>query len=123
MKGGIEINQKILKFTKIPSWLKWGISIGFFLSVLVMILPDRFTNLAFVPWYLEWLIVPAFLIFSALCIFFGVDFISNFHPSEGPWRPIILYIFGFISLFAISFIVGIVIWALINVIRKIRRIK
>jgi hypothetical protein len=117
------MNQKILKFTMIPSWLKWGIAIGFFLSVLVMILPDRFTNLAFVPWYLEWLILPAFSIFSALCIFFGVDFISNFHPNEGPWRAILIHIFSFISLFVISFIFGIFVWIVISVIKKIKRIK
>ncbi len=117
------MNQKMPYFKSVPPWLKWSVSVGFFLSVLVMFLPDRFTNLAFVPWYLGWLIGPAFLIFSVICIFFGVDFISNFQSNEGPWRQIALPVFWFLSLFIIAFIFGVVAWILINGFRKIRRTK
>jgi len=115
------MSQKILNFVKWPLWLKSGLLIGFILSILVMLLPERFTNMAFMPWYLAWLIVPAFLIFSTLCILFGIDFISNFHPSEGPLRHIILPIFWFISIFIISFILGIIVGLIINFILKRRR--
>jgi hypothetical protein len=118
MRRAIKMGRKILNFTKWPLWLKTGIFIGFFITGVVVFLPDRFTNLAYVPWYLAWLVLPAFIIFSALCIFFRVDFISNFQPSEGPWRHIMLPVFWIISLFVISFIIGVVVGLLINFVLK-----
>lgn len=110
--------KKFLSLTKLPFWLKSGLLIGFFLATLIMLLPGRLTNLAYLPWYLGWLVLPASIIFGVLCIIFRIDFVSNFQPGEGPLRQILLPVFWFISLFAISFAIGVILGLVINIILK-----
>ena len=99
--------MKVAKLFKgLPFWLKGGLVFGILMTALMAVVPERYTNLAFVPWYLGWLILPAFIIFSILCIGFGIDFVSNYSPHEGPLRHILLPIFSSISIFIVSFILG-----------------
>ncbi len=109
---------KFLNFSNRPFYLKFGLIFAFLVSVTVLCLPDKFTNLAYVPWYLGWLILPAFIVFSVLCILFRIDFVSNFHPSEGPWRHVILPVFWFISLFLVTFLIGIAAGFLLTFLKK-----
>ena len=92
--------------TKLPYWIKSGLITGIIITAVMSVIPERFGNLAYTPWYLGWLVLPAFIIFSFLCVVFGVDFVSNFASGEGPRRLILLMLFNVISYFIVSFCVG-----------------
>ena len=96
----------MFNFRTWPIWLKTGFLTGIVMTIIFIFLPSEFTNLASAPSYLNWIAIPAFEIFGNLCIFFRVDFISDFQPSEGPWRLILLVTFVTISYFIVFFIIG-----------------
>ena len=109
---------KMLNFKVWPIWLKSGFFVGIVATLVINFLPDRFSNPSYAPWYLEWFLIAAFMIFSSLCVFFHVDFVSNYQSSEGPWRHILLTTFGVISLFVVFFIFGMFIGIVIKWLKK-----
>ena len=110
---------------KMPFWLKCGFVIGLLITVLINILPEKLTTPDLSPWYLKWITMPAFTLFTMLCIVFHVDFISNYFPGEGMYRQILIPVFLQTSLFIASFIAGLLIAvtgsALFKMIRKAKR--
>jgi hypothetical protein len=51
-----------------------GAAIGLCAAV---VMPDEWSNLAYTPWFAEWIILPAFFVYAALCIVSFTDFVSN----------------------------------------------
>lgn len=92
--------------SKAPYWVKSGLITAFVITAVMIAIPEKFGNMAYTPWYLGWLVLPAFIIFSFLCIVFGVDFVSNFAHGEGPRRLILLVLFNVISYFIVAFCAG-----------------
>jgi len=51
-----------------------GAAVGAFMAI---VMPDRWSNLAYTPWFVDWFVSPSFMVFASICIVFGIDFISN----------------------------------------------
>lgn len=113
----------MINFKKRSSRVKMAALVSLALTLLSNFLPENALNLAEVPGYLGWFLIPFFIIFSVLCICFGVDFVSSFHPSEGPWRKILLALFTNIAFFVVIFIVVAIIGEMIFLITNRRMIR
>ena len=111
---------KLCNLKALPLWMRSGLLVGGVMTLIFTFLPERLTNLASSPAYLQWILIPVFMIFAHLCIFFRVDFVSNHSPQEGPWRNIFLTSFGWVSYFIVFFIIGSIIGAVISLLRKKR---
>ena len=54
---------------EVPLWLKCGLSLGILMVLLFSILPQEYTNLAYMPWFMGILIfVPFFLLITLILI-------------------------------------------------------
>lgn len=56
-----------------------GAAVGAFMAV---VMPDRWSNLAYTPRFVDWFVSPSFIVFASICIVFGIDFISNGGADE-----------------------------------------
>ncbi|MFA5148516.1 MAG: hypothetical protein WC491_05270 [Candidatus Omnitrophota bacterium] len=93
-----------------PYWLKGGCAAGIIGTAVFIFLPGDVSNLAYTPWWAGWLVLPAFLIFGAICIVFRVDFISDTVSKFHLALLSALWVFSiFITLFAIGSLIGLVI--------------
>ena len=66
-----------MKIKKLPLWIKAGCVCALTGTVVFLQMPEEVSNLAFTPWWAHWFVVPAFVVFSSLCIIFNLDFVSN----------------------------------------------
>jgi hypothetical protein len=51
-----------------------GAAVGAFAAI---VMPDNWSNLALMPWFVVWFVFPSFMVFASLSIVFGIDFVSN----------------------------------------------
>ncbi len=108
-----------MNLKKWPYWLKGGSILSVIGTIIFLLLPEDVSNLAFTPWWAGWFIVPAFIIFSAICIIFGIDFISN---TDNKAHSALLSTLWIISVFAILFVVGSLIGLTIGIIKSKKKI-
>ena len=92
-----------MNLKKWPSWLKGGLITAIVGTPVFILLPEEFSNLAFVPWYAAWFVAIAFAIFAPICILFRIDFISE---AAGKSDLIAAGSIWFFSIFVTFFIVG-----------------
>lgn len=89
-----------MNIRKWPYWLKSGLVSGIIGALIMVMLPDEYTNLAYMPWYLSWIVLPMFLLFAVICIILRIDFVSN---SNDVIHLFILNSIGFFSYFIVFF--------------------
>ncbi len=101
-----------------PLWLRCGL-VSIVVLPVIVILTGGFKN----PdvWYNAWFTLPWLIVFGSLSAIFRMDFVSNYYPSEGPWRLIVLLTLSFLSLFLVAFVMGAIIGLVISFLKK--RIK
>ena len=46
-------------------------------AAMTMVMPDEWSNLAFTPSFVAWIILPSFLVYAAICVVLMIDFVSN----------------------------------------------
>lgn len=65
---------------------------------MAFVMPDEWSNLAFMPWYVIWFTVPAFILFAFTSFAFHIDVISNVAANvaqvEGLWALAIAMTFA-----------------------------
>jgi len=99
-----------MNLKKWPYWLKGGCAVGIVGTAIFIFLPENVSNLAYTPWWAGWLVLPAFLVYGAICIVFRVDFISGTDSKIHLVLLTVLWIFSiFVTLFAIGSLIGLII--------------
>jgi len=51
-----------------------GAAVGAFV---IIVIPDKWSNLAYMPWYIAWLVGPSFIVYVSICLLTLTDFVSN----------------------------------------------
>ena len=46
-------------------------------AFVIMVMPDEWSNLAYTPWWIEWLIGPSFMVYASICMATLTDFVSH----------------------------------------------
>jgi hypothetical protein len=83
--------------------------------IIAVVMPDEWSNLAYTPWLVAWIIGPSFIVYGALCIVFGIDFVSN----DGA-NPFVLAAFWALSLALVMGIYGVGLSALARLVSRLR---
>lgn len=110
---------KNMNFKKWPYWIKGGCIAGIIGTAIFLFLPEDVSNLAFTPWWAVWLILPAFFLFSAICIVSGTDFISN---TDSESHLALLENLWILSIFITLFVMGSLIGFIVGKIKPKRMI-
>jgi Na+/H+-dicarboxylate symporter len=64
--------------TSFRAWTLQWLAGGFLTGLLVAaVMPDSWSNLAFVPWYVSWFVLPSWILALVTCGVFHVDCMSN----------------------------------------------
>ena len=96
-------------------WIKGGLIAGIIGTIIVLFLPEDISNLAYTPWWAGWFILPAFFVFSAICIVFGIDFISN---TDSEAHLALLDNIWILSIFMTLFVIGSLVGLIIGIIKS-----
>ncbi len=46
-------------------------------AFVIIVMPDDWSNLAHMPWFAAWFVVPSFFVYASICIVTLTDFVSN----------------------------------------------
>jgi hypothetical protein len=79
-------------------WFAGGFTAGLIVAV---VMPDHWQNLAFMPWYATWFVIPCWALFLAIAMPLRIDFISdaaNVYLLNAIWIPVMGVVFGTYSL-------------------------
>ncbi len=99
-----------MNLKKLPYWIKGGLITAIIGTPLFALLPDEFSNLAFVPWYAGWFVFIAFIIFAGICILLRLDFISGTNDTTHLTTLSVVWYFSiFVTLFLIGALGGIIV--------------
>jgi len=64
--------------TSLRVWVFQWLAGGFITGLLIAaVIPDRWANLAFMPWYVSWIVLPSWILALSTCVAFHIDCMSN----------------------------------------------
>ena len=97
-----------------------GIAVSsLFITVLNQtIFNQLFSDYDRLPKFFYWLADLMHWVFLNLCLIFRIDFVSNYYPEEGPLRPILLNIFGWLSPYIVIFLLSLTVYFILKVILR-----
>jgi hypothetical protein len=99
-----------MNLKKLPYWIKGGLITAVIGTPLYALLPEEFSNLAFVPEYAGWFVFMAFIVFAGICILFRLDFISGTNDvTHLKALSVVWYCSIFVTLFFIGALGGIIV--------------